>query len=63
MTRQRNRQTREQRRREALKTAGMVGMLIALWAVLTVWALGVWAEHPAEQPISGRVYVATMAAE
>lgn len=59
-TLQRNRQTRNQRKREAVKNAVMAVLLIALCAVLTVWALGVWAEHPGEQQISGRAYMASI---
>ena len=57
MTNQRNRQTREQIRMEKIKTAITAVMLLVILSVLTVWALGIWAEHPGEQPISGQVYV------
>lgn len=59
----RNRKTRNQRKREAVKNAVMVVLLIALCAVLTLWALGVWAEHPGEQPVSGIEYAASVLAE
>lgn len=59
-TNQRNRQTRQQRKREAMHTAIMAVLLVVLCAVLTVWALGVWAEHPGEQQISGTEYVASL---
>lgn len=48
--------TRNQRKREAVKTAFMAVLLLILCAVLTVWALGVWAQHPGEQHVSGRAY-------
>lgn len=62
-TKTRNRRTREQCKREAVKTAVMMIMLFALGAVLMVWALGVWTEHPGEQPMSGSAYMASMTAE
>lgn len=63
MTHQRRRRTRNQRRREAVKTTVMAVMFFILCVVLTVWALGVWAEHPGEQLISGSAYMASMQAE
>ncbi len=57
---QRNRQTRNQRKREAVKTAVVAVMLFVLCAAITVWALGVWTAHPGEQPVSGRAYMASM---
>ena len=56
----RNRRTREQKRRERINTALTAVIMVVLWVVLTVWALGIWAEHPAEQHISGREYLASM---
>ncbi len=55
--------TRNQIKREVVKTALMAVLLFVMCAVLTVWALGVWAEHPGEQPISGSAYMASMQAE
>ena len=63
MTNQRRRRTRNQLKREALKTAATVAMallLLFLFSVLTVWALGVWSEHPGEQPVSGVQYIASL---
>ena len=60
MTRQRNRCTREQMRREKIRTAIMAAALIVLWAVMTALAIGTWAEHPGEQPVSGQTYIATI---
>lgn len=52
--------TRNQMRREAIKTAFLTVALIVLWAVLTVYALGVWAEHPGEQPVSRADHMASI---
>ena len=60
MTNQRRCRTRNQRKREAMKTAIMAVALVIMWAVLTVWALGVWSEHPGEQPVSGVQYIASL---
>ena len=59
----RNRRTRNQIMRERIKKAITAVIRVVILIALTVWALGIWAEHPAEQPVSGRVYMATMAAE
>lgn len=48
--------TRNQRKREAVKTAVMAVLFFILFSALTVWALGVWAEHPGEQFVSGSTY-------
>ena len=56
----RNRRTREQKRRERINTALTAVIMVVLWIALTVWALGIWAEHPAEQPVSGRAYVVSV---
>ena len=60
MNHQRTRQTREQMRLERISTVLMAAGLIVLCAVLAVWALGIWAEHPAEQHISGTAYVVSV---
>lgn len=60
MTNQRNGQTREQMRREKIRTALVAAAALVLWAVLTLWSIRIWAEHPAEQHISGTVYVASV---
>ena len=60
MTNQRRSRTRYQRKREAIKTAAMAAALIILGGVLTVWALGIWSEHPGEQPVSGQTYLASI---
>jgi hypothetical protein len=60
MTNQRRSRTRYQRKREAIKAAAMAAALIILGGVLTVWALGIWSEHPGEQPVSGVQYIASL---
>ena len=60
MTNQRNRQTREQIKRERIKTALTAAALVVLCVMLAVWSIRIWAEHPGEQQISGKVYVASL---
>ena len=60
MTNQRRSRTRNQRKREAIKTAIMAVLLLALCGLLTVWTLGVWSDHPGEQPVSGVQYIASL---
>ena len=55
-----NRRTREQMKRVRIKKALTAAIMVVVWIFLTVWALGIWAEHPGEQPISGREYVASL---
>lgn len=52
--------TRNELRREALRTLFLSIVLVALWAVLTVRAIGVWAEHPGEQMVNGSEYIASL---
>lgn len=59
----RNRRTRNQIMRERIKQAITAVIMVVILIALAVWELGIWAEHPGEQPVSGRVYMATMAAE
>lgn len=56
MTNQRSNRTRHPKR-ERIKTAAMALVLMALWLVVASAACKVWAEHPAEQPISGAEYL------
>lgn len=51
------RKTRQERRRERIQTAITALAMVVIGAVLMVWAVGIWAEHPAEQPISGTEYL------
>lgn len=60
MTNQRNRQTREQIKRERIKAALTAAALVVLCAVLAVWSIRIWTEHPGEQPISGQTYLASI---
>lgn len=57
MTYQRRTQTRNQMKRERIKTALMAVALMILWAVLVVASLKIWADHPAEQQITGIEYL------
>lgn len=52
--------TRNQMRRETIKTVFLSVILIILWAVLTVYAIGVWAEHPGEQPVGRADHMASI---
>lgn len=60
MTNQHRSRTRNQRKREALKTAVMAAALVVLLVVLSVLSLKVWTEHPGEQQISGTAYAASL---
>lgn len=54
--------TRNELKREVIKTIILSAAVIALWAVLTVYAIGAWTNHPAEQMISGSEYLASLQA-
>ena len=56
MTNQRRSRPRNQKR-EQIRTAAMALVLMALWLAVAVVGCKVWAEHPAEQPISGAEYL------
>lgn len=60
MTNQRRCRTRNQRKREAIKTAVMAVTLVVLMVVLSVLSLKVWTEHPGEQPVSGTEHMASL---
>ncbi len=60
MRNQRKTKTRNQMRREAIKTAIATVLLIVVFAALTVWTIGVWAEHPGEQFVDGQTYMASL---
>lgn len=51
------RKTRNQIRRENIQTALMAAALMILFAVLMLTSLKIWAEHPAEQPVTGIEYL------
>lgn len=55
MTRQAK--TRNQMKREKLQTAMMAAALMIMCVVLMMASLKIWADHPAEQPISGTEYL------
>ena len=63
MTNQRNRCTREQMKREKIKTGLIAAALIVMWVVMTALAIGTWAEHPGEQPVDGQTYIAAIQME
>ena len=63
MNQRRRTRTRNELKREAIKTVIMAAALIVLWAVLTVYAIATWAEHPGEQPVSGQTYIASIQME
>lgn len=57
------RKTREQIKRERIKTAVLAVVLIAAWTALAAWMFVTWVEHPAERPVNGaeyRTYVQTL---
>lgn len=51
------RKTRNEIKRENIQTALMAAALMILFAVLMVTSIRIWAEHPAEQQISGVEYL------
>lgn len=53
----RSRKTRHERRRERIQNATTAIAMVVIGAVLMVWAVGIWAEHPAEQPVTGVEYL------
>lgn len=57
MTNQRRTKTRNQMKRERIRTAAMALVLMALWLVVASAACKVWATHPAEQPVGGAEYL------
>ena len=56
----RHSQTRNQKKRERIQTAMMAAALVIMWGVLMMASLKIWADHPAEQPISGAEYLETI---
>lgn len=55
-------ETRNELKRDVIRTVFLTVAIIALWAVLTIKAIGVWTNHPAEQMISGSEYLASLQA-
>ena len=52
MERARRRRTRNQRKRDFIRDAVLVAVMVVLWLAVGAFSLKTWAEHPAEQPIS-----------
>ena len=52
--------TRNELKREVIKSALLGAAFFILCAVLTIWAIGIWAEHPGEMQIEGREYAASL---
>ena len=59
MKRRRSR-TRNELMRDVIKSALLGAAFFILCAMLTIWAIGIWAEHPGEMPINGREYAASL---
>ena len=49
--------TRNQRKRELRRLTCMVFALCMLWLMVFSMMVKAWAEHPAEQPVSGYEYM------
>ena len=46
------RRTRNQRKRDAIKNTVLILAAVAIWLAVSNYSLKMWAEHPAEQPIT-----------
>lgn len=57
---ERRRKTRNEIKREAIKNVVMSIAVIIMLAVMTVWAIGIWEEHPGETPVNGAEYLANL---
>lgn len=55
--------TRNQLKREAMKTALLVLACIIGWLICTRLFLTAWATHPAEQPVNGSEYLESIGLE
>ena len=55
-----NRKTRNQRKREIRKTVFLVLSMLLMWTLVLTMMVTAWAEHPAEQPVNGIVYMETI---
>ena len=60
MERARRHRTRNQRKRDFIKDAVMAAVLTVLVVAIGAYTLKVWAEHPAEQHVSGQAYLASI---
>lgn len=52
--------TRNQIKREMIENAALAVVAIVLCGLLTVWAIGIWAEHPGEMQVNGMEYIASL---
>ena len=50
----------KRRLKRGVKNAMMAVALVAMWVAIGAMALNVWAGHPAEQHVSGMVYLETV---
>lgn len=57
---QRNKKTRNQRKRERIETAVMSVAAVLIWAMVFSMMANAWAEHPAEQFVGGVAYMETI---
>lgn len=55
--------TRNQRKRDRARAVCMVASVGILWAGVGSMMVKAWAEHPAEQPVNGQEYLASIQAE
>ena len=54
---QRNKKTRNQRKRERIETFFMACACVLIWAFVFSMMANAWAEHPAEQFVGGVAYM------
>jgi hypothetical protein len=57
MKQSRRSRTRNQRKRELFETVVMAAACLVLWAMVLSMMVNAWAEHPAEQFVSGYEYM------
>lgn len=60
---ERRNKTRNQRKREAVKTTVLFLAFILGWLICTHLFLTAWASHPAEQPVGGSAYLESLQTE
>lgn len=58
MERARRHKTRNQRKR--IHDAVLAVAMVVFWLVVGAYSLKVWATHPAEQPVNGQEYLASL---
>lgn len=59
-TKQSRSKTRNQRKRERIQTVCMAVACLVLWGFVLSMMVNAWAEHPAEQHVSGTEYMETI---